>query len=205
LRDFLAAQDEGTTEYDYLRKMLTETLKHDPCGLLNSLSEGNAQDPYTFSSICLVNQQAQVTVPVCVLDTGCFGVVQNTNFARALNPPTSASNIQRNRRIGLRLEEEVNRIIGGIRNRYFPVGERRRFVDIWDRATRTIFEVKSGYTSLTNRIREQIARDVEIIRTGRAEQGVWVFRQSPTTGQIGASDPLIDALGEAGITVAYYP
>ena len=64
--------------------------------------------------------------------------------------------------------------------------------------------MKSGYTSLTQRIRTQIAKDVALLESREAREVVWAFTRSPITGRIGASRPLLDALWEAGIATTYY-
>ncbi len=61
------------------------------------------------------------------------------------------------------------------------------------------FEVKQGYTSYSARIREQVARDAELLRSGQVQSIEWQFVRSPVTGRVGPSGPLRDALDRAGI------
>jgi len=62
-------------------------------------------------------------------------------------------------------------------------------------------ESKTGYTTLTKEIQEQIAKDKELLTTPGSEvkQVIWNFFESPTTGKVGASKDLLKALEDAGI------
>ncbi len=65
-------------------------------------------------------------------------------------------------------------------------------------------EAKTGYASLTKEIKEQIAKDVELIREGRIGSSVWHFFESPATLKKGPSGPLLSALQAAGIQVVIH-
>ena len=60
-------------------------------------------------------------------------------------------------------------------------------------------EAKVGRTSLTRRIRNQIAKDVDLLSTGAVEGVEWHFFGSSTG--VGPTGPLREALVEAGIDI----
>ena len=60
-------------------------------------------------------------------------------------------------------------------------------------------ESKVGYTSLTYDINLQVAKDSELLQSGQVTEVIWHFYQSPVTGEIGASQPLLDLLDQKGI------
>jgi RHS repeat-associated protein len=62
-------------------------------------------------------------------------------------------------------------------------------------------ESKVGYQALRSKIAAQVAKDLELLRTGQVEAVYWHFYRSPVTGKIGPSNPLQRALGAAGIKV----
>jgi hypothetical protein len=82
------------------------------------------------------------------------------------------------------------------------LGTRR--VDVTTPGRRGI-EVKSGRTSLTGDVRTQIAKDRELIRTGRLQSVEWRFARSPRTGKQGPTRPLEDELTRAGIPFSHIP
>jgi len=62
-------------------------------------------------------------------------------------------------------------------------------------------ESKVGRTSLTDRTRQELQRDVELLNDPRepVTSLLWEFSASPTTGLSGPTGPLAAALDEAGI------
>ena len=62
-------------------------------------------------------------------------------------------------------------------------------------------ESKVGYTTLTSYITVQIAKDAELMKTGQVNGVTWWFFRSPVTGVGGPSQPLRDALQQAGIII----
>jgi filamentous hemagglutinin len=58
-----------------------------------------------------------------------------------------------------------------------------------------------GYQSLTPFIKSQISKDTELLNTGVIQGAEWHFFTSPVTGLGGPSQPLMDALQQAGISV----
>lgn len=65
-------------------------------------------------------------------------------------------------------------------------------------------ESKVGYTTLTQSIFTQVAKDAELIATQQVRGATWRFFQSPRTGVGGPSAPLRQALELAGIDVAIH-
>ncbi len=86
-------------------------------------------------------------------------------------------------------------------NRFFNTAQGRRFVDYFQNGTS--FEIKTGYQSLSSKITAEIAKDQAMLASGQAKEAVWVFYQSPISQTIGASQPLLDALAQAGFTIIY--
>ena len=88
------------------------------------------------------------------------------------------------------------------RTLWTPYGN--RIVDAWNTCERVIGEAKYGYTCLTRFIELQIEKDVWLLENGVVQAVEWHFYASQVTGQGGASQPLIDALLEAGFTVFFH-
>jgi RHS repeat-associated protein len=61
-------------------------------------------------------------------------------------------------------------------------------------------ESKVGRASLTSLTRSQIAKDLELIKSGQLKGAVWHFFRSPVTNKIGPTNPLASALKKAGIS-----
>lgn len=95
-------------------------------------------------------------------------------------------------------ELELAMMFGGQRHAYFKTSEGARFVD--QLADGVAHESKVGYASLTKRIRTQIIKDSELIKTGQIDGAHWHFFTSGVTGKGGASKPLLDFLTENGIS-----
>jgi len=68
-----------------------------------------------------------------------------------------------------------------------------------------VFESKVGYTSLTSRVRQELARDWWILRQGQADHIIWEFSRSAKTGAVGPSGPLLQKLQLLGIEVRINP
>jgi hypothetical protein len=60
-------------------------------------------------------------------------------------------------------------------------------------------ESKVGYTSLSQSVQTQIAKDQLLMQSGDVSGVRWVFGPSGVTGQVGPSGPLAAALEKAGI------
>ncbi len=90
-------------------------------------------------------------------------------------------------------EMMLKKIVGGESqvNRNTTLGLRRIDQLVSDQFAR---EAKTGYTYLTQSIKVQIQKDVELLRTGAIEKCTWHFFRSPETGRVGASKQLLQAL-----------
>lgn len=120
---------------------------------------------------------------------------------------------------GAKGERYIQSLIGGINSpkkgfSYIFEGRRKlRYPDIreeiLDAAGNVIgikkaTEVKVGYTILTDRIREQIIRDGELVRRGLYNSAEWQFVKSPETGMYGASTDVKNLLRENQIPFSEY-
>ena len=86
-------------------------------------------------------------------------------------------------------QTEVNfRVTGGLRR-----------VDVLDGTT--AIESKVGRTSLTKRVRQELARDVKMLRSGQVDKVQWEFTRSQVTGKIGPTGPLRQKLQKFGIEI----
>ncbi len=89
------------------------------------------------------------------------------------------------------LIEQNLRVTGGLRR-----------VDVLKQGTRIVAcESKVGRTGLTKRVRQELARDVKLLRSGQVDEVVWEFSKSSVTGKIGPTPSLLEKLKKFGITV----
>jgi len=92
------------------------------------------------------------------------------------------------------LTEQNLRVTGGLRR-----------IDVLKQGNRIVaIESKVGRTGLGrsgSRVRQELARDVKLLRSGEVDEVVWEFTRSEVTGKIGPTQPLLDALNKFGITV----
>ncbi|MFL9843551.1 RHS repeat domain-containing protein [Flavobacterium rhizosphaerae] len=98
--------------------------------------------------------------------------------------------------------ESYLKSLGGASQVHFvtEVGKGGRFVD--QLVNGIAYESKTGYTTLTESVKMQIAKDAELLansKTTGVKKVIWTFFESPVTGKAGASKPLLKALEEAGI------
>ncbi|WP_343606830.1 hemagglutinin repeat-containing protein [Roseateles sp.] len=94
-------------------------------------------------------------------------------------------------------ETELKKL-GGVSQKSYDTSMGKRFVDQVD-PSNVGHESKVGYTSLTEDIKVQIKKDVEILAGKDLKDVVWHFYKSPVTGQVGASKDLLDELTKSGI------
>jgi RHS repeat-associated protein len=66
-------------------------------------------------------------------------------------------------------------------------------------STDKLFEAKVGLQKYSGEVAREVAKDAELIASGKIDEITWVFYRSPTTGKIGASDELLTELRKAGI------
>ena len=94
-------------------------------------------------------------------------------------------------------EQVLSATYGGKSQAYFSTSLGGRRID--QLSENVAYESKVGYTALTQRVRMQVLKDAELIRTGTIERSVWHFFVSGVTGEGGPSQPLIDFLIQNGI------
>lgn len=96
------------------------------------------------------------------------------------------------------LQEELARLVGGDSQQYKMTSLGRRFIDQLS-PDNIAHESKVGYTTLTQRVKTQILKDAELIKTEEINGAHWHFFTSGVTGKGGASQQLLDFLTENGI------
>jgi hypothetical protein len=81
----------------------------------------------------------------------------------------------------------------------------KRFIDVLTEDGVAI-EVKTGYTKLTPRIRNQIVKDIELRKRypNEIKEIRWEFVKSPATGMMSPSDELRAFLEDNGIAIREY-
>jgi hypothetical protein len=75
--------------------------------------------------------------------------------------------------------------------------QRFRYVDVLDSGI--AHESKVGFTKLGDFQRKQIAKDAWLLKNSQVEGVSWHFFRSAETGEIGATQELLQALEENGI------
>ena len=151
-----------------------------------------------------------VTVGTAPLFSGVAGGSPNA-FTSAIDPGTgsndwsdSATNSTSYSAIGSTgvVGESALQQLGGTSQYYFSTSLGGRYVDqlVDDVAN----ESKVGYTSLTQSVQTQIAKDTELLQTGSVQGVTWNFFTSPVTGRGGPSGPLYNALQNAGFGVVIH-
>ena len=98
--------------------------------------------------------------------------------------------------------ERFLQTLGGRSQVGFQTTRGMRYVD--QVVGRAGHESKVGYQSLSGDIPEQIAKD-QLLLVRDLDAITWHFFRSPTTGQIGPSGPLREALRKAGIEIIEHP
>ena len=98
-----------------------------------------------------------------------------------------------------RVGEDALKKLGGESQHRFETSKGTRIVDQF--VDGVAHESKVGYQSLTNRIKTQIQKDAELIKTKEIDDATWHFYESPVTGKCGPSKPLVDELKKNDIKV----
>jgi RHS repeat-associated protein len=128
-----------------------------------------------------------------------IGIVLSLGTTAGLQAATAAAP-----RIGAtgQVGEQALQALGGESQVFFRTTQGARYVD--QLVGGVANESKVGYTTLTQSVTTQIAKDAELLNTGQVNGVVWHFFTSPVTGQVGPSGPLLQALQNAGITVVIH-
>lgn len=93
--------------------------------------------------------------------------------------------------------EDALKRLGGTSQQYFKTSSGGRYVD--QLVNGIANEGKTGYMSLTPKIRAQVIKDVALLKSSQVQGVIWNFYRSPKTGKIGPSGPLGDFLNANGI------
>ncbi len=113
------------------------------------------------------------------------------------NKPSQGGSSSKTYMTGKDGEKELANMYGGRSQAYFMTTKGKRFID--QLANGIAHESKVGYTTLTERVKTQILKDAELIKTGQIKGAHWHFFTSGVTGKGGASQPLLDFLSQNGI------
>ena len=95
--------------------------------------------------------------------------------------------------------EDYLATLDGAPRQFFGTTRGARFVDRL--VNGVAHESKVGYQTLTPEIRLQVAKDAELLQRGDVQGVNWWFFRSPVTGLGGPPEPLLNSLGENGISV----
>jgi len=124
---------------------------------------------------------------------GNYYTLKEDGSARVISP-NEPNNIGATGAVG---EAELAKL-GGQSQKTFDTSMGRRVVDQVD-PFNVGHESKVGYTTLSEDVKLQIKKDVELIAAKDLKGVVWHFYESPVTGRAGASQDLLDELKKAGI------
>jgi hypothetical protein len=109
------------------------------------------------------------------------------------------STIQANKAAGDAARDVIAARTGGVIEQNFSVTGGLRRVDVLDGTT--AIESKVGKVSLTPRVRQELARDVKLLRSGQVNHVQWEFSPSAITGKSGPTGPLRQKLEKFGINI----
>ena len=117
----------------------------------------------------------------------------------ALKKGAKGAFIQANKSAGDAARDAIAARTGGIIEQNFRVTGGLRRVDVLDGTT--AIESKVGRTSLTERVRQELARDIKMLRSGQVDRVQWEFSPSGVTGKGGPTGPLRQKLEKFGIDI----
>jgi RHS repeat-associated protein len=144
-------------------------------------------------------------------------VVNNASNAAQLNAPAVQSALKESALSTQAVAENVPQVLrnqaagnaardaiassrpGSVIEQNFRVSGGLRRVDVLDGTT--AIESKVGRTGLTRAVRQELARDIKMMRSGQVDAVEWHFSPSPTTGKVGPTGPLRDKLNKFGIPI----
>ncbi|CAG9001008.1 MAG: hypothetical protein CENE_03016 [Candidatus Celerinatantimonas neptuna] len=109
------------------------------------------------------------------------------------------STVQANKAAGDAARDAIAARTGGVIEQNFRVPGGLRRVDVLDGTT--AIESKVGRTGLTKRVRQELARDVKMLRSGQVDRVQWEFSRSGVTGKSGPTGPLRQKLEKFGIDI----
>jgi len=124
------------------------------------------------------------------------GVVKKTGEA--------AQTVKSNKISGDAARDFIANREGGVIEQNFRVTGGLRRVDVVKEGLNTVaIESKVGRTSLDSRVRQELARDVKLLRSGQVDKVVWEFSESAKTGKVGPTPALQRKLEKFGIEIRY--
>jgi RHS repeat-associated protein len=109
------------------------------------------------------------------------------------------SGVQANKVAGDAARDVIAARTGGIIEQNFRVTGGLRRVDVL--VGTAAIESKVGKTSLSGRVRQELARDVKLLRSGQVDRVRWEFSTSGVTGKGGPTGPLRRKLEKFGIDI----
>ena len=109
------------------------------------------------------------------------------------------STVQANKAAGDAARDAIAARTGGVIEQNFRVTGGLRRVDVLDGTI--AIESKVGRTGLTKRVRQELARDVKMLRSGQVDRVQWEFSRSGVTGKSGPTGPLRQKLEKFGIDI----
>jgi RHS repeat-associated protein len=127
--------------------------------------------------------------------------LQKANKLREIVGKSGVTNstVQANKAAGDAVRDAIAARTGGAIEQNFRVTGGLRRVDVLDGTT--AIESKVGRTSLTPRVRQELARDVKLLRSGQVDRVQWEFSPSGVTGKSGPTGPLRQKLEKFGIDI----
>ncbi len=111
--------------------------------------------------------------------------------------------VQQNKRAGDAVRDQIALREGGVTEVGFKVSGGWRYLDVVKYGRKKVgFESKVGRTSLgksrkgkkASRVRQELARDLKILRAGELDKVIWEFSPSKVTGKSGPTKPLFEKL-----------
>jgi hypothetical protein len=129
-----------------------------------------------------------------------FGLQLGALILSQRSPVGKKLQAQINKAIGILGELTLGKLVWGAQ-RALQTSSGTRIVDrlVTGAAGLVAHESKVGYISLRGFIKDEIAKDAELLRTGQITQVVWHFYENPTTGKIGATQSVPDEFTKNGI------
>jgi RHS repeat-associated protein len=174
------------------------------CDIVKNIAEGNYYEAgYDTGGLALDLTLAAATAPI----GGGGGIATRIVGSVLKGVPTpkkpTIPRILQNKAIGDAVADAISSQYPGARREVtLQATSGTRRIDILTPNGLAI-ESKVGRTSLTNEVRQQIQRDIELMNdpTSGVTRVEWHFTTSPSTGLRGPTGPLLQELQRAGITV----
>lgn len=180
-------RDKGENELTYQKAV----------GILrvNAVNESNAEVGDTILLASGVGEIAAAAKAAPAFLKGLFGTTEDV----AKVAVQKVNTVQANKAAGDAVRDVIAARTGGVVEQNFRVTGGLRRVDVL--AGTTAIESKVGKTSLTSRVKQELARDVKLLRSGQVDRVQWEFSPSDVTGKSGPTAPLRQKLEKFGIDI----